>query len=168
MASLDPALIEFLSSGVVLGCASRDARLVPRSVWAVGVRVEAGGEEATVFLPVATSGEVIANLQDTRRIALVATAPVDHRAVQLKGRVLDVRAAVDDERILTDRYRANLGRTLEPLGVPRVFVLRIQHWPAHAVRFRVEDLFVQTPGPSAGQPLQGPLRPPEPTEPVRT
>lgn len=168
MASLDPALIEFLSSGVVLGCASRDARLVPRSVWAVGVRVEAGGEEATVFLPVATSGEVIANLQDTRRIALVATAPVDHRAVQLKGRVLDVRAAVDDDRILTDRYRANLGRTLEPLGVPRVFVLRIQHWPAHAVRFRVEDLFVQTPGPSAGQPLQGPLRPPEPTEPVRT
>ena len=29
-------------------------------------------------------------------------------------------------------------------------------------RFRVEQLFVQTPGPAAGQPLQGPLRPPEP------
>jgi hypothetical protein len=162
--SIDSARVEFLSSGVVLGCASRDARLVPRSVWAVGTRVEAGGGEVTVFLPVATAGEVVSNLRDTRRIALVATAPLDHRSVQLKGQVLDVRQASDDERNLTDRYRASLGRTLEPLGVPRFFVLRIQHWPAHAVRFRVEDLFVQTPGPAAGQPLQGPLRPPEPGE----
>ena len=167
MASIDPALVEFLSSGVVLGCASRDARLVPRSVWAVGTRVEPGGEEVTVFLPVATAGEVVANLRDTRRIALVATAPEDHRSIQLKGQVLEVRPATDDERSLTDRYRASLGRTLEPLGVPRFFVLRIQHWPAHAVRFRLEDLFVQTPGPAAGQPFQGPFRPPGPAEPVR-
>jgi len=165
VATLDPALVEFLSSGVVLGCASRDARLVPRSVWAVGIRVEAGGEEVTVFLPMATAAEVVANLQDARRIAVVATAPVDHRSVQLKGQVLEVRPASEDEQSLTDRYRACLGRTLEPLGVPRAFVLRIQHWPAHAVRFRVEELFVQTPGPAAGQPFQGPFRPPEP---VRT
>ena len=166
MAPLDPALVEFLSSGVVLGCASRDARLVPRSTWAVGVRVESGGEEVTAFLPVATAGEVVTNLQDTRRIALVATSPGDHRAIQLKGRVSDVRPALDEERSLTDRYRASLGRALEPLGVPRFFVLRIQHWPAHAVRFRVEDLFVQTPGPSAGQAFQGPFRPPEPAGPA--
>ncbi len=162
MASLDPALVEFLESGVVLGCASRDARLVPRSVWPVGVRVEAGGDEVTVFLPVATAGDVVANLRDSRRIALVATSAADHRSVQLKGKVVEIREAVDDERSLIERYRACLGRTLEPLGVPKFFVLRIQHWPAHAVRFQVEQLFVQTPGPAAGQPLQGPLRPPEP------
>jgi hypothetical protein len=160
--SLDPALVEFLSSGVVLGCASRDARLVPRSVWPVGIRIEDGGEEVTVFLPVATAGEVIANLQDSRRIALVATAPVDHRSMQLKGKVVEIRPATDEERSVTERYRACLGRTLEPLGVPKFFVLRMQHWPAHAVRFRVEQLFVQTPGPAAGQPFQGPFRPPAP------
>jgi len=165
VASLDPALVEFLSSGVVLGCASRDARLVPRSVWPVGLRVEPGGEEITVFLPVATAAEVVANLRDNRRIALVATAPVDHRAVQVKGQVLEIRPASDEERTETDRYRACLARTLDPLGVPRAVLLRVLHWPAHAVRFRVEQLFVQTPGPSAGQPFQGPFRPPEP---VRT
>ena len=162
MASLDPDLVQFLSSGVVLGCASRDARLVPRSVWPVGVRVEAGGEEVTVFLPVATAAEVVANLRDTRRIAVVATAPVDHRSVQLKGQVLEIRRATDEERSHTDLHRAALARTLEPLGVPRMSVLRLQHWPAHAVRFRVEHLFVQTPGPAAGQPFQAPFRPPEP------
>lgn len=162
MASLDPALVEFLESGVVLGCASRDARLVPRSVWPVGIRVESGAEEVTVFLPVATAGDVIANLRDSRRIALVATSAADHRSIQLKGKVVEIREAADDERSLTERYRASLGRNLEPLGVPKFFVLRIQHWPAHAVRFQVEQLFVQTPGPAAGQPLQGALRPPEP------
>ena len=162
MASLDPALVEFLSSGVVLGCASRDARLVPRSVWPVGLRVESGGEEVTVFLPVATAGGVLADLKDNRRIALVATGPVDHRAVQIKGQVLDVRPASDEERSQIDRHRACLARTLEPLGVPRHVLLRIDHWPAHAVRFRVEQLFVQTPGPAAGQPFQAPFRPPEP------
>ena len=162
MASIDPALVEFLNSGVVLGCASRDARLVPRSVWPVGIRVEPGGEEVTIYLPVTTAGEVVANLRDNRRIAVVATGPADHRAVQLKGPVLEIRPAADDERSHTDHYRAALARTLEPLGVPRTIILRIQHWPAHAVRFRVEHLFVQTPGPAAGQPFQAPFRPPEP------
>jgi hypothetical protein len=165
VASIDPALVEFLSSGVVLGCASRDARLVPRSVWPVGIRVEPGGEEVTVFLPVATAGEVVANLRDNRRIAVVATGPVDHRAVQIKGQVLEIRPAGDEERAQTDHYRAALARTLEPLGVPRTVILRIEHWPAHAVRFRVEHLFVQTPGPAAGKPFQGPFRAPEPIQP---
>lgn len=162
MAALDPALVEFLSSGVVLGCASRDARLVPRSVWPVGIRVESGGEELTVFLPVATAGEVVADLKDNRRIAVVATAPVDHRAVQLKGQVLEIRPASDDERSQIDFHRACLARTLEPLGVPRAVMVRFDHWPAHAVRFRLEQLYVQTPGPAAGQPFQAPFRPPEP------
>jgi hypothetical protein len=165
VATIDPALVEFLSSGVVLGCASRDARLVPRSVWPVGIRVEAGGEEVTVFLPVATAAEVVANLKDTRRIAVVATAPVDHRSVQLKGQVMEIRPASDAERSQIDSHRAALTRTLEPLGVPRSVMLRIDHWPVYAVRFRVEHLFVQTPGPAAGKSFQGPFRPPEPVHP---
>jgi len=162
VAALDPALVDFLNSGVVLGCASRDSRLVPRSAWPVGIRVEASGEEVTVFLPVDNAEEVLANLRDNRRIAVVATAPADHRSLQLKGQVLEQRPATDDERSQIDLYRACLARTLEPHGVPTASVLRIAHWPAHAVRFRVEHVFVQTPGPVAGQPFQAPFRPPEP------
>jgi hypothetical protein len=93
---------------------------------------------------------------------VVATGPADHRSVQLKGQVLEIRPATDEEQSQTDHYRASLARTLEPLGVPRMVILRIEHWPAHAVRFRVEHVFIQTPGPAAGRAFQAPFRPPEP------
>ena len=79
--------------------------------------------------------------------------------------MLEIRPATDEDRSLADHYRAALARTLELLGVPKLVVLRIQQWPAYAVRFRLEQLFVQTPGPAAGQAFQGPFRAPEP---VRT
>jgi len=160
VASLDAALIEFLGSGVVLGAASRDDRLVPEVVRPAGIRVEPGGEEITLFLPSAWSGPMLRNLESNRRLALVATHPQDNRSVQLKGAVVEIRSAREDERPLTDQYRARFARMLEPLGVPRAFVMRTQNWPATAVRFRVEATFLQTPGPAAGQPFQAPLRSP--------
>jgi len=92
----------------------------------------------------------------------VASDAQDNRSVQLKGAVLEIRPGREDERPLVDQYRAQFARMLEPLGVPRAAVLRIQNWPAVAVRFRVEAVFLQTPGPAAGQPFQAPLRSPEP------
>lgn len=162
MPTVDAALTEFLTSGLVLGAASRDDRLVPEVVRPVGIRVEAGGAEVSVFLAAATAAQTLRNFEGNRRVAVVASHPQDNRSVQLKGTVLEVRPAGDDERPLVDQYRARLSRMLEPLGVPRSFVLRTQVWPAHAVRLRIEAMFLQTPGPSAGQPFQAPLRGPEP------
>src|SRR4029077_6151300 len=47
----------------------------------------------TVFVPVATRRETIANLSTTRRIAVVATHPIDHCSIQLKGIAAATRAA---------------------------------------------------------------------------
>lgn len=160
MVSIDAALGEFLTSGLILGAASRDDRLVPEVVRPAGIRVEEGGREVTVFLATATAGPTLRNLESNRRLALVASHPQDNRSVQLKGAVLEVRAARDEERPLMDHYRAQLARMLEPLGVPPTFIMRTQVWPAQAVRFRIEAMFLQTPGPAAGQPFQGPLRTP--------
>jgi hypothetical protein len=122
--------------------------------------VEEGGSEVTVFLPTAVSGTMLRNLGSNRRLALVATNPQDNRSVQLKGAVQEVRPAREDERPLVDQQRARLARMLEPLGVPRLVVLRMQVWPATAVRFRLEAMFLQTPGPAAGEPFLAPLRTP--------
>ena len=165
MTTVDAALGEFLISGVVLGAASRDDRLVPEVMRPLGVRVEEGGTEITFFLASATAGPMLRNVESNRRVALVASNPQDNRSVQLKGAVVEVRPARDDERPLLDQYRARFSRMLEPLGVPQSFVLRTQVWPAHAVRFRIEAMFLQTPGPAAGQPFQAPLRSPGPAKP---
>ncbi len=56
MVSIDAALGEFLTSGLILGAASRDDRLVPEVVRPAGIRIEEGGREVTVFLATATAG----------------------------------------------------------------------------------------------------------------
>ncbi len=160
MPTVDAALTEFLTSGLALGAATRDDRLVPDVVRPGGLRVEPGGEEVTIFLATAVGARLLRNVESNRRLAVVASNVQDNRSVQLKGRVIEIRPAREDERPLMDQYRARFARMLEPLGVPKNFALRSQIWPAVAIRFRVEALFLQTPGPSAGQPLEAPLRDP--------
>ena len=160
MPSIDAALADFLTSGLVLGTATRDDRLVPDVVRPAGVRVEGGGQEVTFFVASIGAAQMLKNVESNRRVALVFSDPQDNRSVQVKGTVLETRPAREEERPLMDQYRARFARRLEPLGVPRSFVLRTQIWPAVAVRFRVEQMFLQTPGPAAGEPFRGPLRSP--------
>lgn len=146
-------LIPLLQSGVSLIVGTRDSHLVPESARALGARVEDGGREITVFLPAATCGPSIANLADNGRIAVTFVRIGDHYAVQAKGRAVEVREATDDEHPLIDRYRSELIQALGFVGLPPRQTARFAHWPAHAVRFVVEALFEQTPGPGAGEAL---------------
>lgn len=146
-------LAVFLESGLSIHVATRNARLVPDAVRAMGVRVEPGGEAVTVFLPAATAAAARANLADNGRIAVVFSRPADHRTFQLKGRAESVAPASEADRAVVERYRTALVAGLGAAGVPPAITRRLTSWPAHAVRFRVETIYVQTPGPGAGTPL---------------
>ncbi|WP_242356963.1 MULTISPECIES: pyridoxamine 5'-phosphate oxidase family protein [Anaeromyxobacter] len=146
-------LAGFLESGVSVLVATRDARLSPDALRAMGVRVERGGAELTVFLPAATSREALANLRDNGRIAVCFSRAADHRSVQVKGRAVEVGEAGADERERVERYLDALADAWGVIGIPARATLRLAHWPCHAVRVRVEGVFVQTPGPDAGAPL---------------
>ena len=152
MASIPPELAEFLQSGIGVLVGSRDARMLPEVTRAFGARVEAGGSELTVFLPVATAERTLANARENGRLA-VCFAAVDHRSYQVKGRFAAVRPADDDERRAIERYRAALARHYGAVGMPPRLTCRINHWPAHAVRLEVEAIYLQTPGPRAGATL---------------
>jgi len=143
-------LTDFIEAGLSMLVGTRDARLVPDSLRPVGARVEKGGREITVFLPVATSRTSMANVADNGRITLCVSRPIDHRTVQLKGRVVASGLASEEDRAVVERHRAGFAQTLAFVGVPPRLTLRISHWPSHAVRFRVEAIFDQTPGPGAG------------------
>ncbi len=146
-------LATFLESGISMLVGTRDARLFPDSLRIVGARVGAEGLELTVYIPVATGATAVANLRDNGRIAVCFSRPMDHRTIQIKGRAIEIRDADDADRAVIDRYRAEFAETLAFVGLPSRVTLRMSHWPAHAVRIRVESIFVQTPGPGAGQPL---------------
>jgi hypothetical protein len=148
-------LVGFLESGVSVLVGTRDARLAPDATRAVGARLADDGGELMVFLPAATCATALANVGDNGRIAVCFSRAFDHRAVQVKGRAIEVRLAREQERALVDRYRAALAEELGHVGVPPRATLRWAHWPCHVVRLRVEGVFVQTPGPGAGAPLEG-------------
>jgi hypothetical protein len=148
-------LASFLESGVSVQVGTRNAQLEPECVRAAGASVGGSGTELTIFLPAATSARTLSNLRACGRVAVVFARARDNRSVQVKGGVLEVHDATLDEGAAIERYLATLADELAVVGVPPAVVLRMAHSPCHAVRLRVEAVFVQTPGPNAGTPLAG-------------
>ncbi len=151
---ISPDLASFLESGIAILVGTRDGRLFPECMRATGARVEAGGAELTLFLPDAVAARTLANLRENGRIAVGFSRAGDHRSFQVKGRVLSLGPAPDADRAAIERYRCVWASELAAVvGLPPRITLRMAHWPAHAVRLRVDAVFVQTPGPGAGAPL---------------
>jgi hypothetical protein len=108
----------------------------------------------TIYVPVATGHQTIANIASTQRLAVVGSYPIDHVSIQVKGMSRRVRLARDDEAPLVDDYLAAAAATLEGIGVPRWRVERFAHWPAFAIDVDVHAIFDQTPGPRAGSAIE--------------
>jgi hypothetical protein len=148
-------LADFVQSGVTILVGTRDAERRPEGTRGFGAVVGRGREELTVFVAACVDARTIANARANGRVAVCFTRPIDHRSMQLKGRVLEVRDARPDELPILERYSEHLVRIMGEIGVPPRIMLRLSRWPAHALRLRVEGVFVQTPGPGAGAPLGG-------------
>lgn len=155
--SLPPAIVSFCSGGLSIQAASRDRELQPEVVRVVGILPVSDGEGFRIFLPHATSARMRENLLAFPRIAIVLTEPITHRALQVKGDVRAVRDARDDERPLIDAHLARLTHALGLVGIPPWFARGLPRWPAWAVAIDVTDVFEQTPGPGAGEPIRATL-----------
>ena len=155
-AQLDAPLTEFFESGVSVLVGTRDARLLSENTRAMGLRVEPGGREITLFLPLATAERTLANLRDNGRVAVCTSRAEDHRSIQVKGQLLEIRAARDSERALVERYRKLIAASWGFLGMPTNLTFELACWPCHAVKLGIESIFEQTPGPGAGAPLPRP------------
>lgn len=131
-----------------------DSQGTPALCRAVAITSSDSLATATVYVPIATSRDVIANVASTRRIAIVAAYPPDHVSVQLKGTTTGVRLAADhEESMIRDQFGAFVD-ILHDLGMPHRVVRSLNQWPAFAIDVKIEDVFEQTPGPKAGNPLQ--------------
>ena len=152
LASLSDDLFELLVGPSIMHLATRDAALQPMSVLAFGLRIDGDGREATVFLPVRLSEMPLRNLRDNGQMALSVVRPTTVRALQLKGVWLGERRTGEDDRLFLADYFEALTQELGMVGVPRSIWRRLLWWPAMALRMELRDVFVQTPGPSAGAP----------------
>src|SRR6185436_9550122 len=86
-----------LDSGTSIFVGTVGASGVPSCCRAIAVRSADDLQTATVYVPLATSRDTLANLATTHRVAVVITKPIEHATVQLKGISTTARLARDDE-----------------------------------------------------------------------
>ena len=146
-------VVEVLRGPAFVQIGTRDAALRPAHTFAVGAVVHEDRETVTVFVPTARAEDVLRDLTENGRIAL-GLALASHEAYQLKGRYVSSRPTDDAERARQEAYRAALLADLLEAGYPaaiaRPLTLGFAYTPSVAVTFRVEAVFLQTPGPGAG------------------
>jgi hypothetical protein len=148
---LTAELVDYMQGGVSLLVGSRDAELRPASARGFGVEVEAASGIATVFLAAAGAERTLSNLRDNGQLALTFSRPIDHRSLQVKGRVLSITETTERQQGLQDRYFSLFCAGLSWSGLRESLLRRIRYAPSYAVSFRIESMFDQTPGPGAGR-----------------
>lgn len=146
-------LLELFASGVDMYVATRSADLMPESVVGMGVRVHRDRRSVTVYVPSQAAAKTLANLDDNGQVAATLSHPIDHRTVQLKGRCTGYRDSTPSDREIQEIYRAALIAVFAVVGIPRALTRSLPWWPSVAVDFVVADVFMQTPGPQAGERL---------------
>jgi len=147
-------LSRFLRSGVSIHIATCDAGRVPHGARAWAAVPEDDGEHVTVFVLKASARPILDDLEANGRAALVFCRPTDDRAVQLKGAFAGSRPARAKEREVVDAHGARMIAELEAIGVPAALTRAWKPWPCIAIRVRVTEIYSQTPGPGAGEPLR--------------
>ena len=142
-------------TGVTVIVGSADAKGLPAGCRGIAIRADpAALTTATVYVPVATSRDLVANAATTRRLAVAITNPLDHTSIQLKGTVTQVRLAEESEASFVQSGLDGFADSLAVIGVPRRLVRALNHWPAFALEMKVDEIFDQTPGPKAGTTLR--------------
>jgi hypothetical protein len=150
---IDSQLAAFLQEGVGIHIGTRSASLDPNGSRALAVQVEPDGRHVVVYVARAAAARLMADLESNGQAAVGFGRPIDDRACQVKGVLIESRDATDAEHTLVHRQWDGFLSSLEKIGIPRAITRGWITWPAVAIRLRVNAVFEQTPGPGAGAPI---------------
>jgi hypothetical protein len=68
---------------------------------------------------------------------------------------LAVRPSAESDREIQEIFRSAMIASFAFVGVPRALSRGLPWWPSTTLEVEVSDVFKQTPGPDAGEPLRG-------------
>jgi Pyridoxamine 5'-phosphate oxidase len=151
---LDPDVVEFIRGGVAVGVASRDGDLRPEFARGWGPEVSVDGCSLRLCVSAPEGSRMRANLERNGAVAVGFSPPTIARAVQVKGVAAQVSEpeAADLERVErhVQAFVAEAGRIGAPAELSqRMFVGE----GLVAIQFSIDEVFDQTPGPTAGRRL---------------
>jgi hypothetical protein len=148
-------VVEVLQGPAIMQAGTRDATLRPAHTIAVGAVVGEDRRTVTFFVAESRAARLLSDLRDNGRVAL-EFGWVSHEAYQLKGTYVSSRPTTEQDAVRQEAYRRMLlaaARAVYPEVIARPFALGNAYRPGVAVTFRVEEVFLQTPGPGAGSRL---------------
>ncbi len=155
---LDPDRLRFMMGGVSINASSGSNQGLPSQCRAFGCRVDDGGRRISVFFSRPQAVDLLRDVDQSHRLAVVFSDPPTHRTIQLKGRDARVEPLAPGDPALVAAYRTAFVACLRPLGFPEPMVRALLDCPDSdlvAVGFTPEAAFNQTPGALAGAPLPG-------------
>lgn len=153
---LDADLAAFLASPVMIIIGTSDAGGRPEIARAVGARIEADAGVVELVVSAWQWPATVANLRRSERIAVTFARPSDYVSYQVKGDAT-IRPAGAEDLDLARRYMTAIVDVLDGLGLDRRLAAPwVTDQDAVVARFRVQALYVQTPGARAGQEVPAP------------
>jgi hypothetical protein len=152
MRMIPERVLEVLRGHAFMHVGTRDADLRPAHAFPLGVVVGDDRQTVTFFVNQWRAKRILSDLENNGQVAFAAGL-LSHEAYQLKGAYLWSRPATDDEIAFQEAHRAKLCGDLQhwfPKEVAEGLFLGLACRPSVAITFRVEEVFLQTPGPGAG------------------
>jgi hypothetical protein len=151
---LDERLRRCLARGTSILVATVDGKGTPSCCRASAITTQDDLQTVAVYLPIATSQQILKDIATTHRMAIASSHVVEHFTVQLKGTANTARLARDEEAVLVNESLEAFADVLFSIGIPRRLTRSVAHWPSFVVDMRVDEIFDQTPGPNAGARLR--------------
>jgi hypothetical protein len=155
---LPPDLVAMMDRGVSVVVGSRDAKMRPSLVRAVGSLVAQGGRSVTVFVTRSQSRQLLQDVGACGHVAAVFSEPASHRTIQLKATRATLRNAGPADEPALARYLSSMEHEIGRVGIAPVLtraMLSHRLDDVVAITFAPEHAFDQTPGPKAGTRLAG-------------
>ena len=147
-------VVEVLRGPAFMHVGTRDAELRPRPCASAGGRHrERRPADGHVLRTRDGYRKDAATILATTGAWHFAVGLVSHEAYQLKGTYASSRPADEHELAFQEAHLAKLGAALRqvfPEEFATALIRAIAYRPSVAITFRVEEVFLQTPGPGAG------------------
>jgi hypothetical protein len=156
---IDAELAAFMTGGLSILAASRDAGGGPSVARVHGCRVSADRRLVTIFVARGQAGTLLDDVERCGALAVVFSHPPTHRTIQLKCNHARVRAPEPGETDHVADYVEAFTAGVLPFGYePRQMstLFAFTDGDLVAIDFVPESAFVQTPGPKAGAPMPSP------------
>jgi hypothetical protein len=152
---LEDDVAAFIAGNVMMIAATRDGALRAHVGRGCGAYFDADAGELVLLVSSSQWPDFFANARKGAPIAMTVCQPDNYRSLQIKGTIAGVDVATTGQVEHACDYLDRMLAIMDGLGVSRLQLSTVfSNTDLAAIRFWPVDLFIQTPGPEAGERLR--------------